>query len=186
MSSRITLVCLVQGDTPKHAFPVDTYKYKLIGHLKEFIKNKNKNLFSSVDANNLKLWKVNIRDDEFQEREFYDKYELLATRKIGYYWNTQPSGDIHIIVSPPPTTIKLCSAIQENIYKDNVKISSRTVASKLLPFICKWTQQGSVHSEPRRFICKRDLMFHYIFEHVDDTMKLYELKSVRHYLIICF
>ncbi|GET61754.1 hypothetical protein RIR_jg33359.t1 [Rhizophagus irregularis DAOM 181602=DAOM 197198] len=44
----------------------------------DVIKEKKRNAFAGIDADDLKLWKVCIRDDELQELKSDD--ELLASR----------------------------------------------------------------------------------------------------------
>ena len=51
----ITLLCLVKGNLPANAFAVDIDSGKLVSHLKEVIKAKKQNDFTSVDADKLKL-----------------------------------------------------------------------------------------------------------------------------------
>lgn len=58
----ITLLYLVKGNTTA----VDIYREKLVSHLKEAIKAKNPQTFANVDAKDIKLWKVEIRDDRGQ------------------------------------------------------------------------------------------------------------------------
>ena len=61
------------------------------------------NEFASVDANNLKLWKVEIPDNHNNQLGniiLQDQNELLATRKILKYFSTTPVEEhVHIIVS---------------------------------------------------------------------------------------
>ncbi|GET03048.1 CRN-like protein [Rhizophagus clarus] len=69
--STITLSCLVAGENPyNNSSPVDidTNKVKTVGHLKDAIKEKKQNDFTNVDADKLKLWKVNISFKESNEK----------------------------------------------------------------------------------------------------------------------
>jgi len=59
----ILLVCLVKGNLPANAFPVDIDRNKLVGYLKEVIKAKKPLTFRDVEADEIKLWKVEISDD---------------------------------------------------------------------------------------------------------------------------
>jgi hypothetical protein len=59
----ITLLCLVKGNTTANAFAVDIDSGKLVSHLKDAIKAKKQNDFAGVDADKLKLWKVQIPGD---------------------------------------------------------------------------------------------------------------------------
>ena len=88
--SKISLFCLVHGDSPQHAFPVEIQKSKTIGHLKQLIKEKNQNDFRDIDAKNFTLWKVDISiDDEeslanltLEDNEKEGVQELVPTWKI--------------------------------------------------------------------------------------------------------
>ncbi|EXX64052.1 hypothetical protein RirG_146430 [Rhizophagus irregularis DAOM 197198w] len=60
MSKNITLSCLIQGTSLDKYFKITIDKNSDISDLKETIWNKNKNTFSSIDANSLILWKVRI------------------------------------------------------------------------------------------------------------------------------
>ncbi|SRR6266498_2545597 len=62
MDNNITVHCLVLGDIPPDecVFPIDVMKENKFFELKEKIKDKKKNDFANIDANKLKLWKVNI------------------------------------------------------------------------------------------------------------------------------
>ncbi|RHZ62764.1 hypothetical protein Glove_335g61 [Diversispora epigaea] len=103
--SIITLLCFIKENTPESAFPVDIDKNKLVGHLKEAIKEKNSNDFTGIDARKLKLWKVSIPDDRndfLNNLILQDQDELPATRIIGDYWIEEPlNKHIHVIVKLP-------------------------------------------------------------------------------------
>jgi len=101
----ITLVCLVKGNLSANAFAVDIDSGKLVSHLKKVIKAEKQNDFTSVDADKLKLWKVEISDDRDSElaNPALDD-ELLATRDVGDYWTAPPKRHIHVIVEPPVQT----------------------------------------------------------------------------------
>ena len=101
----ITLLCLVKGNTTASAFPVDINKDQLVGHLKEAIKAKKHKTFHDVEADELKLWKKEIPDDQddlLSNLTLNDGDELLATREIGDYWAEKPpKRHIHVIVKLP-------------------------------------------------------------------------------------
>ncbi|CAG8783159.1 12402_t:CDS:2, partial [Dentiscutata erythropus] len=65
---------------------VDHVADEPISELKEAIKTKKPQTFANVDANDIKLWKLNISDDLSLE----DGDELLAINDIGDYWPTSP------------------------------------------------------------------------------------------------
>lgn len=56
----IKLLCLVKGDKLSKKFSVKIDKDKSIFELKRVIKAKNQNCFAGIDADRLKLWKVEI------------------------------------------------------------------------------------------------------------------------------
>ncbi|RGB23113.1 hypothetical protein C1646_729191 [Rhizophagus diaphanus] len=56
----ITLFCLVKGNTTANAFPVHIGKGQFVGDLKKVIKAEKQNDFAGVDADKLRLWKVEI------------------------------------------------------------------------------------------------------------------------------
>jgi hypothetical protein len=98
----IMLLCLVKGNTIANTFTVHIDSNQLVGDLKNVIKAEKQNNFAGVDANRLKLWKVEIRDDRddlLSNLSLQDEPELLATRDIGDYWPTSPpKKHIHVIV----------------------------------------------------------------------------------------
>ena len=104
--STITLSCLVVGENPyENAFEVDIEKDKSISKLKEAIKEKKQNDFAGVDADKLKLWKVEISGDHVDPLTLHDNDELLAINDIGDYWTEKPlKKHIHVLVEPPVTT----------------------------------------------------------------------------------
>ncbi|RHZ71880.1 hypothetical protein Glove_251g26 [Diversispora epigaea] len=68
-----------------YTFYIKINRDDTIFELKEVIKAKNQQAFVSVDAKDLKLWKVEIRDNDvvsLSTISLKDKDELLATRKI--------------------------------------------------------------------------------------------------------
>jgi hypothetical protein len=105
----ITLLCLVKGNTLANAFPVHIDVNSLVGDLKKSIKAEKQNDFAGIDADKLKLWKVEIRDDQddlLSNLSLQDQVELLATREIGDYWTEKPlKRHIHVLVESPVTTV---------------------------------------------------------------------------------
>src|ERR1051325_8531970 len=104
----ITLLCLVKENTTASAFPIDINKDQLVGHLKEAIKAKKHKTFHDVEADELKLWKKEIPDDQddlLSSLTLIDGDELLATKKISKYFpDSPPEEHIHVLVSPPEAT----------------------------------------------------------------------------------
>ena len=74
--STITLSCLVMSENPyENAFEVNIGINKSISKLKNAIKEKKQNDFANVDADKLKLWKVNISFEKENK-----KLELINTK----------------------------------------------------------------------------------------------------------
>ncbi|RIB14013.1 hypothetical protein C2G38_1688361 [Gigaspora rosea] len=73
-----------------------------LSNLKNIIKAAMPPEYSDVHVHHVKLWKVNIRDDqegELSNITFRDSEILLATRKIRYYFPDDPVDNyIHVIV----------------------------------------------------------------------------------------
>ncbi|RHZ86862.1 hypothetical protein Glove_43g17 [Diversispora epigaea] len=113
----ITLGCLVEGDDPfDNYFEVEINKTSTVSVLKKVIKNEKENTFATIDANQLKLWNVNVslsvpneklnvltnRDLAVIEQRLEGK-KLLASNDIQDYFNEQPTKKhIHILVERPP------------------------------------------------------------------------------------
>jgi Crinkler effector protein N-terminal domain len=104
----ITLLCLVKGNTTANAFSVKISRDEPISELKDAIKAKKHKTFHGVEADELKLWKKEIPDDQddlLSNLTLNDGDELLATREIGDYWTEKPpKRNIHVIVKPPEST----------------------------------------------------------------------------------
>ncbi|CAB4478681.1 unnamed protein product [Rhizophagus irregularis] len=113
--TEIMLGCIVLGE--KNAFPVDFDTGKTIGHLKGAIKEKKSVAFCNTDANDLKLWKVNI--PESKKQEIYEGIDIKVKfggeeldsdlKTIGHVFEEQPPSEhIHILVQlPTPATTGL-------------------------------------------------------------------------------
>src|SRR3954470_9708443 len=104
----IILFCLVKGNTTANAFSVKISRDEPISELKDAIKGKNAQTFANVDAKDIKLWNVKIRDDRddlLSRLTLNDGDELLATKKISKYFPDSPLEEhIHVLVEPPEST----------------------------------------------------------------------------------
>ncbi|KAF9369336.1 hypothetical protein CPC16_004588, partial [Podila verticillata] len=58
--NRLSLFCLVNGDSTSSAFPIKSSPDDSIGDLKKLIKAEKTNDFSDIDANKLTLWRVSL------------------------------------------------------------------------------------------------------------------------------
>jgi hypothetical protein len=104
----ITLLCLVKRNTTANAFSVKISRNEPISELKKVIKAEKYKTFHDVEADELKLWKVPISDDQVDPLSnllLQDSDELLAIRKISKYFpDLPPEEHIHVIVELPETT----------------------------------------------------------------------------------
>jgi len=100
----VTLFCILQGASEaSEAFPVDINRSLTVGHLKDAIKAKKPNDFAGIDANKLKLWKVEIPSDykDLIQGQLVLDDELLAVDEIQEHWTAPKSKHIHIIIGIP-------------------------------------------------------------------------------------
>src|SRR4051794_7725583 len=117
--STITLSCLVVGENPyENAFNVKVNKTEAVSELRKAIKVEKQNDFANVDADKLKLWKVDISfEKENKKLELVNTKinvnikedlcgeELLPLSKISKHFSSQPADEhIHIIVQRPVET----------------------------------------------------------------------------------
>ncbi|GBB93360.1 hypothetical protein RclHR1_21560003 [Rhizophagus clarus] len=101
----ITLLCLVKGNTLANAFAVNIDRKKLVSHLKKVIKAERQNDFAGVNADKLRLWKVEIGsdylDDPLKNLTLNDNNKLSVINEIGDYWTEKPpKKHIHVLVEP--------------------------------------------------------------------------------------
>jgi hypothetical protein len=103
MSNQVSLLCLVYGRPFSRAFPVEIGREKMICVLEKVIKEDQSFALDSFAANDLDLWKVDIRDGEELERfEPRDNEVLSPVMKVGDLFQEEPpDGRIHIVVKAP-------------------------------------------------------------------------------------
>lgn len=98
-----TIICLVHGDAPEHAFAVDVNKFKYVTHLEKLIKKTKTHIANDKVA----LWNINIpENDKAALRELVLKddkanniMKMSSGEKIGKYFHEKPSiGHIHVII----------------------------------------------------------------------------------------
>ncbi|CAG8713065.1 16105_t:CDS:2, partial [Racocetra fulgida] len=84
-------------------FAIDIDNNMLISYLKKVIKSELHPQFDNVIPKDIKLWKVEIRDNNIgalSNLSLHDNDEILPTRKVKEYWPNAPEKEhIHIIVS---------------------------------------------------------------------------------------
>ena len=106
----VTLFCLLEGDDFQKSFPVKIDKYETIGYLKEAIKEKRKSVLLGVDAADLVLYCVSVRNrDNDSLEELYQKIDqgddsLSEPETTDTISETFPSPllrHIHVLVRAP-------------------------------------------------------------------------------------
>jgi hypothetical protein len=110
---------LVLGEVPakRKLDYVEFDSSKRIMMLRNTIYDEKKNTFSSIDRNNLILWKVDIPFDcendklkmldntfgTINIKKDLDGKEMLPGEEISKYLKNSPPSSIHILVQPPPS-----------------------------------------------------------------------------------
>ncbi|RHZ75624.1 hypothetical protein Glove_212g119 [Diversispora epigaea] len=105
----ITLGCLVKGDDPyDNYFEVEINRTRTVSVLKELIKDKKKNTFATIDANQLKLWNVNVSLSEPNEklnvlinRDIAVIEQRLEELHIEESWESYTASDGYPVQLPP-------------------------------------------------------------------------------------
>ncbi|KAF8923608.1 hypothetical protein BGZ58_002744, partial [Dissophora ornata] len=109
--TRLTLFCLVDGDTTSHAFPLSASTTFTVGELKELIKSKKTNDFSDVDADKLTLWRVSIpiTDDDDESPILLSNVANNDKKKLGpatdvaeVFSDGVPRKTVNVVVQRPP------------------------------------------------------------------------------------
>jgi hypothetical protein len=125
----IKLFCLVKGNSATHAFSVKASKNDTIDDLKKAIKVEKPNEFTSIDADKLRLWKVEIPDDRedlLNALSLKDEDELRATRKISKYFLDPPAEEhIHVIIEQPVALRNEVSDLREMLENQGLSYLSR-------------------------------------------------------------
>ncbi|KAG2090214.1 uncharacterized protein F5147DRAFT_28683 [Suillus discolor] len=107
MISKFNLNCLVLGDHPRNIFPVRIRSTKIVGNLKDLIKEKNKHKFDAADAKDLELWKVDLPVDDTLKRNLNElqldhKKSLSPVDGMLKVFDSPPQAmHLHILVQPP-------------------------------------------------------------------------------------
>ncbi|RUO96813.1 hypothetical protein BC936DRAFT_141416, partial [Jimgerdemannia flammicorona] len=98
MSNSLTFVCLLHGDPVENAFPIDITTSKLVGHLKDKIKEKKAPYFNHIAADELTLYRVNVSvncSDWLKDLDL-ERYTESIVRKLF------PTDDILDVLPYPP------------------------------------------------------------------------------------
>ena len=103
------LGCFVVGEDK--AFTIETEKLKTISQLRDYIKAYKENVFKTVDANQITLWKVHIpvmkKREINTDTNIAQKFGAVELKEdfdtIEEHFGTNPTAKhIHVIVYPPP------------------------------------------------------------------------------------
>jgi hypothetical protein len=125
--SDITLSCLIQGTSLDNYFKVTIGKNNDISDLKEIIWKKKQNTFSSIDANEIKLWKVSVPTNEKEKFDRLRRNEstvenLLngvtirdATDEIEEVFGSPVKKHIHVIIGLPTATARALNDEIQNL-----------------------------------------------------------------------
>jgi hypothetical protein len=106
-SSNLELNCFVHGDDPRNVFPVRIARTDTVGMLKKAIKEEKKVALEHVDADVLKVWKVDVAvDDGFTENarqvELRDEKALSPVDPLSDHFTDRPAQKhVHIIARSP-------------------------------------------------------------------------------------
>ncbi|KAG0247493.1 hypothetical protein BG011_001391, partial [Mortierella polycephala] len=109
--NRLTLFCLVDGESTSNAFPVEIESTKTIGDLKKLIKAEKTPKFDDIAADELTLWRVAVpvTDDEKYEQpvsldSLAEKEKLFSPRRlISQVFPQPPDDSTYILVQRPPS-----------------------------------------------------------------------------------
>ncbi|KAG0196815.1 hypothetical protein BGX31_005162, partial [Mortierella sp. GBA43] len=105
--NNLRIFCILEGESTP--FPVTIESDKTVGELKKAIKLEKSNYFTSVDADQLTLWKVSIPINDDDETPILldnvsDKKKLGPSADLSEVFEEKlPKKRFHIIVQPPPS-----------------------------------------------------------------------------------
>ncbi|KAH7886464.1 hypothetical protein F5I97DRAFT_1928318 [Phlebopus sp. FC_14] len=121
-----TLNCLVFGDDSSHIFQVTVPKMSQLAALRDAIKEKKRNRFSAVDADELDVYGVSVSPGKIAGDLLSDKTPLQPLDKLPTLFGIAPPGDkVHIVVRPRLAVETQTSDEEEDIVTElaNGKVS---------------------------------------------------------------
>ena len=90
---------------PTVLFSVNVSRDQSVYEVKEAIVSKKPHAFEEIDADELVLWRMDVKSQErknFQESGLHDQVPLDDLKDIGVYFNGNPlKQHIHIIITVP-------------------------------------------------------------------------------------
>ncbi|KAG2335302.1 hypothetical protein BDR05DRAFT_624489 [Suillus weaverae] len=107
-SEPLHLNCIVFGDDPTHIFPVSVAQTRTVGDLRKVIKEEKKRAFRDVDADSLKLWKVNLPFNDALKHTL-ETLELAHEKELSpvdgmleVFGSVLQHKRLHIVIQPLP------------------------------------------------------------------------------------
>ncbi|KAF9114492.1 hypothetical protein BGX27_010642, partial [Mortierella sp. AM989] len=105
MTTKLTLYCLVDGQSIPNTFDIEIESTKTVANLRKDIHSAKPVMFSHVDANDLTLWRVSLTDDDDVESAIAlhaldEKEKLLPRTQLSELFPSPPGNNTYIIVQP--------------------------------------------------------------------------------------
>ncbi|KAI7815730.1 hypothetical protein BC939DRAFT_97045 [Gamsiella multidivaricata] len=148
-ANTLTLFCVISGELPSRAFPVELSPDKAVGVLKEAIIEKNPNAFEHIDAKDLVLWRATISIDENAGNESIitldgldDKTKLGNPRTcLSKLFPESPDDTTYIIVERPLAGVDPEVAVLRKQLSDMLDglISVGIVVKPERKAVCNWS-----------------------------------------------
>ena len=83
-------------------FSVNVRRDQSVYDLKKTIISEKPHTFKKIDADNLVLWRMDVKSKNFQESRLHDQVALDDVEEIGVHFNGNSlKQHIHIIIKPP-------------------------------------------------------------------------------------
>ncbi|KAF9082815.1 hypothetical protein BGX27_004383, partial [Mortierella sp. AM989] len=110
MATKLTLYCLVEGQSTRNAFYIEIEPTKTVADLRKDIHSAKPVVFNRVDENDLTLWRVSLPDDDEKSTialHALDKKEILHPRhQLSKLIPLLLDDNMYIIVQPPMQAIE--------------------------------------------------------------------------------
>ncbi|KAI8347077.1 hypothetical protein B0O80DRAFT_466017 [Mortierella sp. GBAus27b] len=146
--NNLRIFCILEGESTP--FPVTIESDKTVGELKKAIKLEKSNYFTSVDADQLTLWKVSIPINDDDETPILldnvsDKKKLGPSADLSEVFEEKlPKKRFHIIVQPPPSVqdnaemARLRKQVSDMEALTSTSVKFQIVDKKSRKNICTW------------------------------------------------
>jgi hypothetical protein len=106
MSDTYTILCVIEGENT--SFGIKIQSHEIVHFLKKEIKTEKANMLAGIDADDLKLFRVDIEDgddlkDKVDEEMKKSPKALVGSKRLSRLFDPAPAEDhVHFIVSLPP------------------------------------------------------------------------------------